>query len=229
MKKQIVRVEGTDLSFEYEQGSLLIRSKQGNLTFNVNQVEEKEEEEVETEELDKEVEVEVKLEKATKDIQSPKSTAQNPRRYSTEEKQRVKELLDAHTIKTQSGRILRQHSISKQEKEKLAISLNRSVESIKQQLKYAKLLGEDYLTSTKRPADFTKEPRQNKSYTKEEKNIIMNLVERFLKPSSNGHYYGQVPDKYTKELAEQLGRTTTSIQSQLTIARREGRNNYVKV
>ena len=228
MKKQIVRVEGTDLSFEYEQGSLLIRSKQGNLTFNVNQVEEKEEE-IETEELDKEVEVEVKLEKATKDIQSPKSTVQNPRRYSTEEKERVKELLDAHTIKTQSGRILRQHPISKQEKEKLAVSLNRSVESIKQQLKYAKLLGEDYLTSTKRPVDFTKEPRQNKSYTKEEKNNIMNLVERFLKPSSNGHYYGQVPDKYTKELAEQLGRTTTSIQSQLTIARREGRNNYVKV
>lgn len=228
MKKQIVRVEGTDLSFEYEQGSLLIRSKQGNLTFNVNQVEEKEEE-IETEELDKEVEVEVKLEKATKDIQSPKSTVQNPRRYSNEEKERVKELLDAHTIKTQSGRILRQHPISKQEKEKLAVSLNRSVESIKQQLKYAKLLGEDYLTSAKRPADFTKEPRQNKSYTKEEKNNIMNLVERFLKPSSNGHYYGQVPDKYTKELAEQLGRTTTSIQSQLTIARREGRNNYVKV
>lgn len=228
MKKQIVRVEGTDLSFEYKQGSLLIRSKQGNLTFNVNQVEELEEE-VETEELDKEVEVEVELEKTTKSIQSQKSTAQNPRRYSTEEKERVKELFDAHTIRTLSGHILRQRSISKQEKEKLATSLNRSVESIKQQLKYAKLLGEDYLTSTKRPADFTKEARQNKSYTKEEKNNIMNLVERFLKPTRDGHFYGQVPDKYTKELADQLGRTATSIQSQLTIARREGRNEYVKV
>lgn len=228
MKKQIVRVEGTDLSFEYKQGILLIRSKQGNLAFNVNQVG-KLEEEVETEELDKEVEVEVQLEKTTKDIQSQKSTVQNPRRYTTEEKERVKELLDAHTIKTQSGRILRQHPISKQEKEKLAVSLNRSVESIKQQLKYAKLLGENYLTSIKRPSDFTKEPRQNKSYTKEEKNHIMNLVERFLKVTRNGGFYGHVPDKYTKELADQLGRTTSSIQSQLTIARREGRNEYVKV
>lgn len=228
MKKQIVRVEGTDLSFEYKQGSLLIRSKQGNLTFNVNQVEELEEE-VETEELDKEVEVEVELEKATKGIQTHKSTVQRPRRYSIEEKKRVKELLDAHTIKTQSGRILRQRSISTQEKENLAISLNRSVESIKQQLKYAKLLGEDYLTSTKRPTDFTKEGRQNKSYTEEEKSHIMNLVERFLQPTPNGDFYGQVPDKYTKELADQLGRTATSIQSQLTIARREGRKDYVKV
>lgn len=228
MKKQIVRVEGTNLSFEYKQGSLLISSKQGNLAFNVNQADELEEE-VETEELDKEVEVEVELEKTTKDIQSRKSTVQLLRRYSTEEKERVKELLDAHTIKTQSGRILRQRSISNQEKEKLAMSLNRSVESIHQQLKYAKLLGEDYLTSIKRPTDFTKESRQNKSYTQEEKNHVMNLVERFLKSTRNGDFYGQVPDKYTKELADQLGRTTSSIQSQLTIARREGRKDYVKV